>query len=264
MADPLAEVEFLARSGNRIEVLATLSAGAYSRRELGDVVDASQPTLGRVLNDLSDRKWIAYDGERYSATATGRLVAAGITDLHARLEAETHLREVVEWLPAEALDVDLLALGDATITTPTATRPNAPLGRMLDLLGETGSVRLVSHSFNSQKLDLLCDRTAGGSLAVRGVFAADAIDALAADPELRSSLRSVVTADEAEIRVHDGAIPLAMEVTDACVHLLLRDDEGVVRASLDTDDPAVRSWAEATHERYWETATPLPAENLEG
>jgi predicted transcriptional regulator len=264
MTDPLEEIEFLARSANRIEVLATLADGAYTRRELGDVVDASQPTLGRVLNDLSDRRWIGYDGARYSATATGRLVAAGITDLRERLAVDGRLREVVEWLPAEAIDVDLRAFGNATITRPTSTRPNAPLERMLELLGRTDRARLVSHSFNSQKLTLLERRATEEGLTVRGVFAEAAIDAIAGDEPLCDRLRGLLGADSAAIRVHEGEIPLALERTDDRTHLLLRDDDGVVRASIDTDDETVRDWAEATYDRYWEVATPLEASHLDG
>lgn len=257
MGSPLEDVEFLARSANRIEVLGALADDAYTRRELGDAVDASQPTLGRVLNDLKDRNWITYDGERYRATATGRLVSAGITDLRDRLEAEARLREVVEWLPTEVLDVDLRRLGDSTITTPTGTRPNAPIGRMLELLRDTDRALLLSHSFNEQKLELIAQRVADGSLTGRGVFAESAIEAVTAVPDLRRRFEAVVEAEGVDIRVTSEEIPLAVEVTDRRTHLLLRDGDGVVRASLDTDDEVVREWARSLHDRYWERAEPI-------
>lgn len=261
MPDPLEEIEFLARSANRIEVLATLAHGAYTRRELGDVVDASQPTLGRILNDLSDRTWIRYDGERYRATATGQLVATGITDLQDRLEAEVRLREVAEWLPT--LDVDLRHLRDATITMPTAARPNAPIRRMLELLRGTDRALLLSHSFNEQKLRLLRERAVDGAVTVRGVFAAEAIDALVEVPTLRRELAALLAADQAEIRVTSEPVPAAVEITDDRTHLLLRDDEGLVRASVDTDDDAVREWATSLQKRFWDDAAPLDESRLD-
>lgn len=261
MPDPLEEIEFLARSGNRIELLDTLAERAYSRRELGEAVAASQPTIGRVLNDLSDRGWVTYDGERYAATPTGRLVAAGITDLRERLAAESRLREIAGLLPA--VDVDLRAFGDATITTPSSTRPGAPIQRMLELLGATDRVWLLSHSFNRQKLELLHERTVDGTLTTEGVFAADAVEAVASDPALRGKLRAVLRADAAEIRTVEGDVPVALEVTDDRTHLLLRDGEGVVRASMDTDDPTVRDWATGLHAEYWERASPVEPGELE-
>jgi len=259
MADPLEEIAFLTRSENRIEVLRTLADGAYTRRELGDAVAASQPTIGRVLNDLRDREWVSSDGERYRATATGELVADGITDLRARLETETRLREVVAYLPTDAIDVDLRAFADATITTPTGTRPNAPIERMVDLLAGAAHARLLSHSFNRQKLDCLYDRAVGGPLTIEGVFARDAIAAVRDDPVLQERLRAVVAADGVEIRVTDDPVPVAVEVTDDRTHLLLRDDDGVVRASMDTDDDAVLVWAVETHEHFFADADPLTA-----
>jgi predicted transcriptional regulator len=262
VSDPLEEVEFLARSVNRIEVLRTLAADAYSRRELGDAVSASQPTIGRVLNDLRDRNWVAYDGERYAATATGELVADGITDLRSRLETEAHLRDVIEFLPTDVIDVDLRAFADATITTPTGTRPNAPIERMVQLLRETTDARLLSHSFNRQKLDCIHEQTVEGTLTTRGVFTADAIEAVGDDPMLRSKLAAVVAADAADIRRTTEPIPVAVEVTDARTHLLLRDADGIVRASMDTADGRVRSWAVELVEEYWDRATPVTPEDL--
>ena len=255
--DPLSEIEFLARSANRIETLAVLSEGAYTRRELGEEVDASQPTLGRVLRDLSKRDWITYDGERYAATATGELVAEGIVDLHERLAVEGKLRPIVEYLPTDAMDVDLRHLADATVTTPTGTRPNAPLERMLDLLRDTEQVRLVSHSFNRGKLDLLHERVIDGEMTARGVFTESAIDAVRSDPDLRVRFDAILDADPQAIRVTDDEVPLALELTDDRVHLLLRDDEGIVRAALDTGDAVVWEWAEGVFERFWTPAEPL-------
>lgn len=260
--DPLAEIEFLARSSNRIEVLAALVERAQTRRELAEAVDVSQPTLGRILGDLRERNWIAADGDRYRATATGRLVATGITDLRDRLATEAQLREVAEWLPTEVLDVDLRHFRGATVTTPTQTRPNAPIQRMLELLGRTDRALLLSHAFNEQKLRLVRERSVGGELTTRGVFTESAIDALTETPELRELLAEIVAAESAEIRVCSGEVPLAVEVTDERTHLLLRDEEGIVRAALDTDDETVRAWARRLHEDHWAEATPLSPDQL--
>jgi len=253
--DPLEEAAFLARSENRIEVLSALAARPLTRRELGGAVDASQPTLGRILNDLADRHWVEYDGERYRLTATGELVEAGITDLRERLQTEARLRDVVAYLPTGTFDFDLRHLTGATVTTPTATRPNAPVDRMLELLRGTGEARLLSYAFNGSKLDLLAERA--GEMRVRGVFTEAAIEAVTADPVLKTRLRTLLGGEDVEIRVTDDEVPTAVEVTDSRTHLLLRDDEGVVRAAVDTDDATVREWAAALHERYWTAAEPL-------
>lgn len=264
MADaaPLEEIEFLARSANRIAVLDALADAPQTRQTLAEHVDISQPTLGRILGDLENRHWVVREGDQYRASATGELVAEGITNLRDRLATETTLREVVEWLPADAIDVDLTHFADAEITTPSQTRPNAPIERMLDLLGETDHGWLLSHAFNGQKLRLIRDRTVDGDLTTRGVFAAEAIEAIEATEDLRTLLADIVAAEGAEIRVVSTEIPVAVEVTDDRTHLLLRDEEGIVRASLDTGDDAVRSWAEDLHEQYWTAGATLTPDDV--
>ncbi len=257
MDDALEEIEFLARSANRVRVLRLLGEGKYTRRELGDRLDASQPTLGRVLRDLTERHWVTYDGTRYGATATGRLVAESFTELSETLRTELRLRPVVEWLPAEEMGFDLRRLSDATITTPSQTKPGAPIQRVLELLERTDRVRIVSHALNEQSLDVIHRRVVDGSQSFEGVFSPDAVDALADDADLRRRLREVVASGRAEIRIHDEPVPVAVTITDRFVHLLLRDDGGLLRAAVDTDDEAVRSWADETHRAYWRDATPL-------
>lgn len=259
----LEEIEFLALSPNRVATLEALVDGPKTRRDLEAETGASQPTLGRILRDFEERKWVSRGEEGYEVSATGRLVADGITDLCAIVETERRLREVVEWLPTEEMTFDLVALRDATITVPTRTRPGAPVNRVEALLEGATEVRIVSNAFNERSLEVVRRRAVDDDVSFEGVFAASAIDALAADAELRERLRGLLAADGAAIRIHEGDVPLAVTIADDVTHLLLRDDDGVLQAALDADDPRVRDWATDVHERYWQAATPLEAADLE-
>ncbi|THE65548.1 ArsR family transcriptional regulator [Salinadaptatus halalkaliphilus] len=261
MESALEEIEFLALSANRVEVLRLLSADRYTRSELAHETGASQATLGRILGDFADRAWIRRDGSQYTATATGELVAAGFTDLLEIVETEATLRGIVDYLPTETLTFDLRRLADATITTPTRTRPNAPLGRLLELLGDAEAVQTLSHAFNEQTLSVVQERTTDGQQTFRGVFSRPAVDALAEDPELRDRFETVLESADATVGVVDS-VPLAVMVLDETVYLLLRDEQGILRASVDTDDPAVRSWAIETIDDYWADADALAAADV--
>ncbi|QSG11421.1 Transcriptional regulator, contains HTH domain [Halapricum desulfuricans] len=262
MESVLEEVEFLARSENRVAVLTALADQRRTRRELEADTDASQATLGRILGDFQERSWVRKDGSEYIATATGKLVARGLTDLLEILETECELRGLVRYLPTHAMDFDLRHLADATITTPTQTRPNAPVKRLLELVGGASEVRAFSHAFNEQNLTVVERRASAGELSFAGVLSRSAIEALADDPELRSRLRSLLDAPDTEIHVREEGIPLAVTIADETVHMLLRDETGVLRASIDTDDEAVRSWASDTFDHYWRTATTLTPDDL--
>jgi hypothetical protein len=51
-------------------------------------------------------------------------------------------------------------------------------------------------------------------------------------------------------------------VVDGTVHLLIRDTNGVLQASIDTDDPVVRDWARERFDGYWAEASALDADDL--
>jgi len=262
MESALEEIEFLALSANRVEVLGLLAEGRHTRNELATATGASQATLGRILGDFKDRSWIRHDGSEYVATATGRLVAEGFTDLQEILETEGKLRDIVDYLPTHAMDFDLRRLSDATITVPSATRPNAPLSRLLDFIRDGDDVRTFSHTFNGQTLRVVQERVTAGDQRFSGVFGRNAIDALADESELRNQLEALLAAEDAEISVREEGVPIAIMIVDDVVYLLLRDENGILRASVDTEDAAVRSWAEDSLDHYWRTATPLEAETL--
>lgn len=257
MESVLEEIEFLALSENRVEVLSLVADAPRTRRELVDSTGASQPTLGRILSDFEERAWVRREGSEYVATATGRLVAEGFGALVDIFETEAKLRDVVRWLPAETLRFDLRRLTDATITTPSQTKPNAPVQRVLALLRDADEVRIFSHAFNEQSLDVVRERTVADEQVFQGVFSRRAIDAIADDSQLRERLHALVDSAGAEIRIADEDIPLAVTIADETVHLFLRDHTGILRASVDVADPEVLAWARDKHERYWRNATPL-------
>lgn len=257
MEAPLEEIEFLARSTNRVEVLQLLATGAHTRRELATATGASQATLGRILEDFTERSWVRRDGGEYVATATGALVADGVDELVSVLETEAKLRDVVAYLPTAELGFDLRRLADATVTVPTRTRPSAPIQRVIEAMEGADTLRAFSHTLNEQSLAMAHDRVIAGDQRFEAVLSASAIDALAADDRLWTQLGTLARSENAAIRVRREDIPLAVTVADGTVYLLVRDDGGILRASLRTDDPAVRDWAEETFTRYWESASPF-------
>lgn len=262
MESALEEIEFLALSSNRVEVLRLVSEESQTRNGLAMATGASQATLGRILADFEERSWVRREGGEYVATATGRLVSKGFTDLLDILETEGELRGVVRYLPTRAMEFDLRHLADATITVPSETRPNAPVQRVLELLEDAEEVRAFSHAFNEQSLTLVEEKTTAGEQTFEAVLSRSAVAALAEDSTLRRRLESLLDADGAEIRAREGDIPLAVTIADDVVHLLVRDDDGVLRASIDTDDETVRRWADDRFEAYWRTAVPVDDEQF--
>lgn len=262
MEETLAEIEFLALSPNRVTVLSSLAGGRHTRSELAEVTGASQATLGRILGDFEERNWVRRESGGYVATATGRLVADGFEELMSVVDTERELREVVTYLPTDAMGFDVRCLADATIVTPTQTRPNAPLQRLLTLMADADSVTAFSHAFNDQSLSVVADRA--GDLEFQAVLTRGAVDALTGDERLSESLRSVITSESANVNVYDGEIPVAVTIADDVVNILARDDRGVVQASVDTSHEAVREWAQRRFEHYRVQSSPVTVDDLTG
>lgn len=257
MDAPIEEIEFLARSKNRVEVLRLVAAEPHTRASLARTTGASQATLGRVLEDFADRSWVRRDPDGYVATATGELVADAVADLLSVLETEGLLRDVVGYLPESELGFDLRELADATVAVPTPTHPSAPLQRVIDAMERAGTLRAFSHALNEQSLSTALSRVQSGGLLFETVLSESAIEALAAEDALWSRLRDLAAEEGAEIRVRRADIPLAVTVADGTVSILVRDADGVLRASIHTDAEAVRAWADERFERYWEEAVPF-------
>ncbi|WP_174786361.1 MULTISPECIES: helix-turn-helix transcriptional regulator [Haloprofundus] len=251
MTDPLEEIEFLARSQNRIAVLDAVASGPHTRRELEDAVGASQPTLARILRDFEERRWVEREGTQYVPTPSGSFVAASFTDLLSNVETEVHIRPVVQWLPTAHLDVDLARFGDARITRPTRTSPNGPLKRALELSARAETQLVASYVLNHEMLETLHGAVVEGTQSLRGVLSRETVETLRDDPASQRRLRELLSCEDADLRLAEEPIPFAVGVADETVFFFLRDDDGLLRALLESTDSEIREWAVRAVDDYW-------------
>lgn len=257
MDAPIEEIEFLARSKNRVKVLRLVAAEPHTRGDLASATGASQATLGRILEDFTDRSWVRREPHGYVATATGALVADGIDDLLSVLEAEGRLRDVVAHLPEAELGFDLRQLANATVAVPTPTHPNAPLQQVVDAMETASTLRAFSHALNEQSLSTAVSQVQAGEQRFEAVLSKSAIEALLPEDSLWTQVCALAAEDDAAIRVRHDDIPLAVTVTDGTVSILIRDEDGVLRGLLRTDAEPVKQWASERFEHYWEVAVPF-------
>lgn len=262
MTDPLEEIEFLARSPNRIRVLETLASGSRTRQELQEAVGASQPTLARILGDFEDRNWVESDGGTYETTHLGSFVASGFGSLLSVMNTESRLRGVARLLPMDRFGFGLERLENARIVTPTQADPGKPLNRATELASGAKSHRIVSYVLNHEMLETIDERTADGTQSFQGVVTAETLDVLRSEHDSWRRLRSLARSEAASLRLTTREIPFAVGVADETVYLFLRDDEGLLRALVETDDSTVRSWALETVERYRASGEELDVSTL--
>ena len=255
------EIEFLVRSEHRVGVLESLREAARDRAELRAATGASPPTLGRVLGDFEERRWIDRTGPTYGLTHLGEFVADRFLDLRDAMAIENKLRDVWQWLPREmeGFSVDLFA--DAVVSYPGPGYPYEPIERLTQLIEGTSRMRgfdtIVYKSVNNEAV---CRAVLAGMeleyvyspAALRGTFAWN--------PE---RIMEAASRDNCTVLVHDS-LPdgnrCGLGIVDERAGICCHDAEtGVLRAIIDTDAPAAREWAVSTFERIRREAKPVDA-----
>jgi predicted transcriptional regulator len=256
-AEPLADLEFLARSENRVRVLGALADGPATRDELRDATGVERVTLGRILGDFELRGWIERDGVDCRATLVGRVLAREFGEVLTAFATTQQLGDVARWLPSEGLGFDVTRLADATVTVPDRTDPMAAARRSLQRLADAPEVTLLTDVLTPETLRLLHDRVVGEELCLVLVVERAAVEHTAATPELDGLLDDLLGSDDATLGLYDGQIPVTLALDEGTVDLLLTDDRGVAMALVETDDPEVREWADETVARYRTAADPV-------
>lgn len=261
-ATQLADVAYLSRSRNRVQVLEALAAGGATRDELQSLTDASRATLSRVLGELVERGWATREGRQYRATHLGAFVAREFDRLLDRLAVVPVLSRVEPWLPEEGFgfDLDRLATADVVATTPTDVL--APTTFLVRQLRAASRVRVLSHAMLTSGIQACHGPAVAGEQRIEAVVPQSVVDAIAADPEVAVAVREMVAAGTTDLYCVDGDVPYVLVLTDDEVNVALFDEQGAPHAVVCSENAAVRAWAEATVTSYRRRATRLDASAL--
>lgn len=254
----LDDIQFLANSANRIQVLEALTSGAASRRELQDATGVPRSTAARALDDAEARGWVRSEGSRYWLTSSGE---AMITEFRRYLEATEgihHLGPAIDWLPEPAWELDFHCFREAEVTTPTETNPTAHFDRAMGHFRGSDRYRGLTQNSLPEYMNALHGRVVEGQLDFEGVIEASFIDALDNDPQ-----RVALWQDIADrMWLYNGRVPLNIHIVDGTVLLWLCDenqagDDVLVKGLLESTHPDVVSWAESLYDEHRADAEPL-------
>lgn len=261
--DPaLDDVEFLARSDHRVAVLDALAGSARDRRELLDATGASSPTMGRILGDFEDRRWIERDGSAYRLTPLGEFVAERFADLRTAMATERKLRGVWRWLPREMAGFSVELFEDAVVSYPGPGYPYEPVDRVTRLIEETDEMRGFGTTvFKSVNNATVCRSVLDG-MNYEYVYDPEVLAATVAwDPE---RVARATACENCTILVHDD-LPdsdrCGIGIFDDRIGICCHDAEtGMLEAVVDTDAPEAREWAVSVFERHRAEARPVDAD----
>ena len=249
---PLDEIEFLARSAHRVGVLDALSTRPSDRDALRAETGASSPTMGRILSDFEERRWVARDGRTYELTRLGEFVADRFFALREAMETERRLRDVSPWLPRrmEGFSVDLFA--DPVVSYPGPGYPYEPVDRVTELIEGTRRMRGFGTTVvKSSNLETACEAIVDG-MDFEFVYSPETFETIVSwNPE---KVAEAAACENCTTFLHDD-LPdsewCGLGIYDERVGICCHDSEtGVLQAGVDTASPEALSWAESIYERY--------------
>lgn len=254
------DIAFLANSENRVAVLRSLLDGPHSRHVVAERTGVTRVTLGRILDELEERRWITEEGAVCDVTPLGRWVVEEFTALCETMAAERRLRRVAQWFPEGGYGFHVGRLADAEVTLVSRADASAPISRLVREFEAGGRFRAFSFAITAPFL-AACHRAVVDEGATWAwVFTPDVLDVLVADPEMARFSRELLESGRATFYRYDGDIPSVVIISEAGVNLRLADAEGAPTALIQSDDDEVRSWAESTFEAYRGEATPVDSE----
>jgi hypothetical protein len=265
MVDPFGDVSFLTRSENRVEVLETLSVGAYTERELVAETGISDVTVGRILEDFADRNWIRESEGEYRLSAVGDLIAADYRRLEDSADLAARLGPVLDLLPVEEMDFDLRLLADARVSDPETFDPLRAVDRWKQLLRRSEAVvgtapeatatTVVAEPFHEEVTE--------NGLEFRVVVSPAYYETATARSEVRRLVREQMRAG-AEFHLADveGDFTSHVATFDDVATVSAYDDAGTLRIGIEARARPIYEWVRDVYESYRADARRLTPEDF--
>ena len=253
---------FVARSENRAEALEALEAAPASRAALQEATGIPRATLSRILADFRERDLVDRNGYAFAITPLGRLLAGELRSVVDGLEVGLELQSLAPWLALDELGLEVEDLREARVTLPTPVDPLAPVHRTADRLTASDRVRGLCNNVVPELLGTLAEAVVEDGLRVDVVVAAEAFDAVVADPATSRAVREMVGSGRLDLSVSPEWLPQLAIEADGTVLLEVTDDEGAIRGLVESEHDAVRSWFESAYAGYGATADRVTPERL--
>lgn len=264
MASSLEDIEFLARSPHRVEVLEALAEAPRTRHELKERADVSRVTIKRLVDDLADRGWIEGEDGQYESTAKGRVVAREFARLQTNLAVADDLEAALPWLPTEEFDFDLAYLRDADVLLTSNWESQTEIIRhAADLVAGTDRIHGTAIGFSHEVVDEIRDHVVDRAGTFEVVIDETCLRMIRNDSGLRDRFHDMLASGDATLHRYRGEAPLHMVITfDDRVQICGHTDDGPPPGSIESTEETVLSWAQSYFETARASADPITAAGL--
>jgi predicted transcriptional regulator len=254
------EIEYLARSDTRVELLRVLAEGPKGHRDLHDRLGASRTTLSRSLDRMSEFGWIEQrsNGSPYRLTALGAHVEREFSELLEGLEVGDRLAPLLQRASVDEFDLDPRELADADVVEATAEQPLTPVERAMEARAQSESIREFATVVMQESADQIHERIerAAADATIEVVLDASVASSMREDADYSADLERAIADGAVDYYVHDD-LPYLLALLDERVLLGVVDERGTPLALVESDAESVYEWAGRTFERYRDAAESL-------
>ncbi|WP_224450534.1 helix-turn-helix transcriptional regulator [Haloprofundus salilacus] len=251
-ADPSDDDTLLLEALKRADALRALRNGPMTRANLMDVLGVSRTTIHRTVRSLEEQDLIIQKGSTFELSAFGRTVADEVSTYRRRLSAAQHVKSFLETISDAPFDLDVGLLAEATVTKVEPTNPYAPVGRFMELLKQSETLRgFDTTTVAPIYVEEIREEILGGmetDIVYLPTVIEDMLDAYPDD------LTAAAESGRLSLWKHDE-LPFGLAIFDERIGLGAYDDEtGMLRVFVDTDAPEARKWAVDLYRQYREEA----------
>lgn len=246
----------------RAPLLETLRESPADRAEIQDRLGISRATCHRHTRLLEDMGAIERVDGRFRLTPSGDLLADALARFDREASAALDLAPVLEAVGAAPVAVDPGAFAGATVTSAERGDPYSPVARFVEIVRESETLRGLDAAVVAPLyVDEIQQRIVAG-MWTEDVERPEVVENVLADYPERCM--EACASGHLTVLLQDD-LPFGLLLFDDRVGIgVAEPDGGPLRVFVDTDDPAVREWAEAVYEAYRSGATELEEVSLRG
>lgn len=247
---------FLARSPDRQRLLSLLVDDPGSPADLAASLSLSRRSVQRHLKRFVERGWADRADGAYRLTMAGELVAEEHASYRDALETVEAFGPFFRYLPDREHTPDPGWLDGATLTAATKANPQAPVRHYVESVREfdTDHVKMVSPVLSRLFHDAHADLALSGVHTELVMSAATVERARKLNP---AEFVVVVGVGVLDLYRVTGEIPLGLSLGDDRALVGAYDDDGVLRACVESSNSDLLEWADRLFERYRDRGEPV-------
>lgn len=253
--EPVSEAqrEFLLEAVRRAPLLRALRSAPADAATLSESVDMSRSTVHRATNALQNHDIVEKSDGQYALTGLGEAVAEQTESFGTGAWTALALSQFLNSIDMNGNRIPVEHFVDATIITQQPRQPHANIHRIIKLIENSDSLRMLSTVISPVYVDVGYREMMNG-MEIQAIFESEVLDIMRA--QFTEQLRETTATGNFDVYAQTD-IPFELFIFDDKMGMAAHTEGGNAEVLVECDDPAAMAWAEDLFVEYLSTAEPL-------